>query len=145
MPGQFLSTPPCGQPSNILRLGQLPSTINTPLNAFHSVVEGCGRLQTRRKEKKNSKRGCPWLPQLPPTWAKPGKSVPRHRAIEEAPQGVVADRDGTCDGDVRRPRRRVRAKMIKWELSGCTVAVTPVSGPKHGAITLFLYNQDDLK
>ena len=63
-------------------------------------MEGCGRLQTRRKEKKNSKRGCPWLPQLPPTWAKPGKSVPRHRAIEEAPQGVVADRDGTCDGDI---------------------------------------------
>ena len=26
--------------------------------------------------------------------------MPHHRAIEEAPQGVVADRDGTCDGDV---------------------------------------------
>ena len=38
----------------------------------------------------------------------------------------------------RRPRRRVRAKIIKWKLSGCAVAVTPVSGPKHGAITPFL-------
>ena len=37
---------------------------------------------------------------LPPTWAKPDRSVPHHRAIEAAPQGVVADRDGTCDGDV---------------------------------------------
>ena len=26
--------------------------------------------------------------------------MPHHRAIEEAPQGVVADRDGTRDGDV---------------------------------------------
>ena len=26
--------------------------------------------------------------------------MPHHRAIEAAPQGVVADRDGTCDGDV---------------------------------------------
>ena len=45
----------------------------------------------------------------------------------------------------RRPRRRVRAKIIKWELSGCTVAVTPVKGPKHGAITCSYDNQDDLK
>ena len=64
--------------------------------------------------------------------------MPHHRAIEEAPQGVVADRDGTCDGDVPQAAPTRARVIIKWELSGCTVAVTPVSGPKHGAITLFL-------
>ena len=102
------------------------------------VLPGCARLRAPPSARKIQIGRLTKIGRLPPTWAKPDKSVPHHRAIEAAPQGVVADRDGTCDGDVRRPRRRVRAKIIKWELSGCTVAVTPVSGPKHGSIIPFL-------
>ena len=76
-------------------------------------------------------------PKLP---LKPDKPVPHHRAIEAAPQGVVADRHGSCDGDVPQAApTRAREKNFQVEAVGVhRRGHTPVRGPKHGSRTLSL-------
>ena len=56
-------------------------------------------------------------PKLPP---KPDKPVPHHRAIEEAPQGVVADRHGSCDGDIP-PAAPTRARDKNYQVGAVGV------------------------
>ena len=75
---------------------------------------------------------------IPPL--KPDKPVPHHRAIEAAPQGVVADRHGSCDGDVPQAApTRAREKNFQVEAVGVhRRGHTPVRGPKHGSRTLSL-------
>ena len=64
------------------------------------VLPGCARLRAPPSARKIQIGRVTKFTKIGKTPPQPDKSVPHHRAIEAAPQGVVADRDGTCDGDV---------------------------------------------